>query len=655
MTNSRATRVALFALLTSACASSRPPPRFESFVLDQTPTRDAHPGAPAVVLLDRATITFYADRAERAARAYVRRYHRLKILTEAGLEAAEVVLPYDPGSALWGLSARVTAPDGQVRELPRSGVADIEHESGTRARSFVAEGAMVGSVIEYTYDLEVDDPRFLPPWSFRHELPTERSELAVIVPPGFEVDHRLTESGAPLDRPPERFEVPEGTRLSWTFLAQPPIPGEPDRAALAMIAPTAHIIFMRAEMPGYDDPEGFSSWNAFARWFLAEHPTWARLSAEQQAEARRLAGDAPVEERALKLHTIVARDLAWDPGPRVPLWRAVAPAAENVLDMKHGNQTSRGLLLTALLRAAGIEARPALFAYRDRGLLFPDLPTVHAIDGVVAVVQGPRGPFVLDPSSLTASTDVPNPRLQGARIVMMGDDGSTELMRVPVTGPEASSTEVELKLEVDREGRLRGKAEVRLLGAEAGALRAVLLAAEPTRYPELVSRFLARRGAGLSLEAVTVADVRELRRPLTLTGEISATSIWRRAEDETATFELGALVGGPSGAARERRTTALVLEGPRVARVRARLLLPEDHDLAEVPPVFRAEWPGGNATLEARGESRRRLVITREFVETQLAVEPAKYPTYRAFLEALQRAARAEVTARRPPLRTPSY
>lgn len=640
--------------LSAACASARPPPTFENFVFDKTPGPEAHPGSPAVVLLDRATVTFYADPGERAARAYVRRYHRFKVLNERGLEAAEVVIPYDPGSSIQRLIARVTSPSGQARELPRSGISDVEHESGTRAQTFVADGATVGSVIDFTYDLEVEDPRFLPPWSFRQTLPTERSELALVVPPGFEVDYRLTEAGAPLDRPPERFEVPEGTRLSWTFLNQPPIPPEPDRPALSVTAPTAHIIFMRAELPGYDDPEGFSTWSAFGAWFLAEHPTWARLTPAQAEEARRLAGDAPLEEKALKLLTVVARDLAWDPGPRVPLWRAVAPAAESVLDMKRGNQTSRGLLLTALLRAAGIEARPALFAYRDRGLLFPDLPTVHAIDGVVSVVQGPRGPFVLDPSSLIASVDVASPRLQGTRVVLIGDEGA-ELLRVPISAAEQSLTEAELKLEATREGRLSGSMDARFLGAEAGALRALLLARDPTEFPELVSAFLASRGASVALEAVTIADLRELRRPLRVQGTVAAAKIWRRAEDESATLELGALVGGTVELPRERRSTTLVLDAPRTARIRARLFLPEDHDLSELPPPFTAAWDGGSVRIEARSESRRRLLLQRESVLSRLEVEPEKYPAYRAFLAELRRAESSEVTARRPPPQTPSY
>jgi hypothetical protein len=228
-------------------------------------------------------------------------------------------------------------------------------------------------------------------------------------------------------------------------------------------------------------------------------------------------------------------------------------------------------------------------------------------------------------------------------------------MRVSTSKPEDSLTEVELKLDVDREGTVSGTAEARLLGAEAGSLRALLLASEPTQYPEIVSGFLQSRGAHLSLDAVTVADVRELRRPLVFKGTVTRAKIWRRAEDESATLELGALIGGTSETPRERRGAALILDAPRVARVRARLLFPEDHDLVDLPPKFETRWDGGAVVIEARSESRRRLVVTREHTQRALQVPFDGYPAYRGFLIEVRRAETAEVTARRPAPRTPEY
>ena len=103
-----------------------------------------------------------------------------------------------------------------------------------------------------------------------------------------------------------------------------------------------------------------------------------------------------------------------------------------MLDAKQADATGRGLLLAALLRAAGVDASPAFFAYRDHALLLPDFPVVENVDGIGVVVPRPSGPLFLDPSDLTVSTDVASPRVQGTRVIAIRPE-SADVVSIPVS------------------------------------------------------------------------------------------------------------------------------------------------------------------------------------------------------------------------------
>lgn len=626
------------------CGTSGHGPQFERFDPRRTPGAADLPDAPAVVLFDRGTLRLAFDPKTDRPTARLRRYRRVKILRESGLKYTHIEVPHDHLSAVRGLRVRSVRADGTVAEAspPAGHIADPDGGGMWRVR---IPHVSVGTVIETVYDLERRDPRFIPPWRFAGRLPTRRSEYAVVAPVGFALDFRFTEDGAVQERPPQRFETDEGVRFSWSRSNLDPIYPEERMPDPTRIAPVAHVIFKSATRRGQVFP-GFPSWEAVGTWFLARHPDYERISESTRRETQRTVADVPTIEKALKLTDLLARTIAAEHPRPAPLWRARAPHPDQVLVERRGNPTSRGLLLVALLRSVGIAAMPALFTYRNRGLLDPDAPAVTLVDGVAAVFSEQGRSVVLDPSQLTVSADVPSPRLMGTRLIVLRE-GTADVRRVPVSSPDQSRTEIRYDVQLDPHGALHGPLEATLTGAEAGALRARLFSTKPPRYADAASAFLKLRGAPIPLERVSVSNLESLRQPLRLEGNVRG-PVDLALQTTHATIRVGTFVGANARIPREVRRTTLILGAPCTHLVRGTLTLPEAWRHTDRPPSIDVSWSGGVVELTVRAETPRRVGFIRRAVLRAPEVPRPGYRRYRRFVQEVAVIEDEVVTVRRP-------
>ena len=638
-----ASAVAAALLCLTGCAGGGAP-TFERFDLSATPPASRYPDVPAAVLLDRGLLTFGIDPARRVPYARLRRYRRIKVLRPEGRDQARVTVPYDPNSVVTGLVARAVYPDGRVVEASGD-IRDVVASNDRRQKLLVLPEVDVGTVVEHTYDLYIDDLRFLPAWVFQGRFPTIRSEYAVLVPEGFAIDLRFSRDGRFIDRPPERFEVEGATRYSWSMADLPPRFAEADMPNPDLLSPRAHVLF-RSVRIGEQVFNGFRSWDDVATWQFTRFRHWDQLSEATASEARRIAGNAPPEDRALKLTEVIARDLKSPPGAQPPFWRAPPTHPDALLAQRFADPTGRGMLLVALLRAVNIPAVPALAAYRGADVLVPDAATVRAVDAVVAVVPRPGAPLILDPGQLTLGPDLASPRLQQTRLIVMRPTG-TELLRVPRSTPESSRCEVDFQVDLDQAGVLSGRLDARLTGAEAGALRTALMEAKPQGYAQIVSTFLKTRGFSLPLESVIIADLRALRRPLTLKARIRGdlAPADEPPPNDLSTSErsavpsfirVGAILGSDSGPLRPTRQSPLLFSAPRTVDIQGTLGLPEGYEVDALPPPARHRHAEDAVTLQVRTDAPRRIGLVRRERWSSTEISPRAYARYVRFREALR-------------------
>lgn len=125
------------------------------------------PGAPAVVL-DREEIDDDMNNVQSV-------YERIKILTDAGREYANVEIPYSRrGFSITGVSGQTIHADGSI--VPFTGKPfdkTVIKGGGIRIneKSFTLPDVQVGSIIDYKYSLRYEDHMLLPPeWEVQTDL-----------------------------------------------------------------------------------------------------------------------------------------------------------------------------------------------------------------------------------------------------------------------------------------------------------------------------------------------------------------------------------------------------------------------------------------------------------------------------------------------------
>lgn len=632
-------RLAAWALAAACLAGCRSGGGFEAFDAAATPSASDYPDAPRVVLLKRGVLRFGISEETGLPIARLERYLRVKLLRPEEA-AGRLALAAPPQTPLKALRAQTIRPDGSTiaaEVLPNR----IRPDRQVVLRRMYRE-ATPGAVLEARWVRELPDPRFIPPWVFDGPAPTLRSEFIVELPHGISADLRASRFGNFTEQSPDRFETERGTRLSWTKTKLPAAPREPQMFSPQLIAPKAELLFLGARIRG-QELRGFDSWDAVGAWLLSRLPGWAQLSPSSIREAKRVAGDTSDPVRAAtRLAEILARDLPPEQQPPPPLWRAPLAQAEAVLNQKRANPTTRGLLLVALLRAIGVDARPALYARQEDARIAPDFPTVMSLYGVAAALKTERGWAFIDPNQATQSTRVPAPELQGARVVLLDNRGGW-VETVPRSAPADSQTLVRYLLQLNPKGEVWGEANARLSGAEAGALRTLLAASEPADYPDRVTAFLASRGAQIPWQSVNIRGLSALSEPLELSGRVRLRGPLQ-LQPLGSQVALARLLGAEDDKAPSHsgwgqlRRSPVRLGPPHELKLEVSLQLPANWFFRELTEPYEQQTEAGSARLsvQARGPSELQVLLSETVTQAELPAEA--YPRYRQGRQALKRA-----------------
>ena len=137
------------------------------------------PGAPAIILYRQV------DRDDSGLTAHEDNYLRIKILTEEGRKYANVEIPFDKqeGNQVINVKARTIRPDGSIANFEgKPFEKSIAKAKGLKylAKTFTLPDVQVGSIIEYTYTLDLAEYYvFDSHWILNDELFTRRAKFSL--------------------------------------------------------------------------------------------------------------------------------------------------------------------------------------------------------------------------------------------------------------------------------------------------------------------------------------------------------------------------------------------------------------------------------------------------------------------------------------------
>lgn len=228
--------------------------------------------------------------------------------------------------------------------------------SGDIVRAVDLVGAQVPFEFEARWTVEIDNAFFWPDWAFEDSWPRRKASYEVQSPPDQEVRWRESVGGlARSERKEARRDILRWELTDW-------IPGDTDITVVGA-HPLVHIApeeFKVGRLKGRTD-----SWDALGRWYWSLTKDQIDLREEQKFQVERHIKDK-VGDRA---RATALKDWVSDQWRYVAIevglggWRP--NRAREVFNNRYGDCKDVVFLWIAMMRAAGLDAHPALVRARN--------------------------------------------------------------------------------------------------------------------------------------------------------------------------------------------------------------------------------------------------------------------------------------------------
>ncbi|HEU5400191.1 MAG TPA: DUF3857 domain-containing protein [Terriglobales bacterium] len=460
-----AIQLLVFAILFAAASvgSDFPPVNPEELKITSLPNQ---PGAAAFILDHEETSDDVAH--------FRSVYMRIKVLTEAGRERANVELPYnDRGFDIAAVHGRTIHSDGTIIPFegkPFEKVIVKGKDLRYKVKTFTMPDLQVGSIIEYKYELRYEDGMvFEPHWILQEDL--FQKHLHFVFKP----------SDREILLPHGRV----GKGLAWTWFT--PNKEQPvDSHGVIAITLENVPAFVEDE---YLPPENVLKYYVFFYYQTArsseefwrdEGKFWskdvdhfAKTDAVGSALGSIVApGDTP-EQKVRKIYAFVQtlENTTYLPERSSQEQKALglkeSKNAGDVLRQKSGDRDEITHLFIALVRAAGIPAYAMRVTSRDSSYFLPQLMDFNQLDWDIAIVPMDGKEVFLDPGTRFCPYGMLYWKYSDARGLREDPDGKTSISASAATSYKDAQIQRLLVLKAGMDGKGEGTLKVSFTGQEA--------------------------------------------------------------------------------------------------------------------------------------------------------------------------------------------
>jgi hypothetical protein len=428
-------------------------------------------GAPAVIL-DRQEVA--DDRNH-----YHSTYMRIKVLTEAGREYADVVLPYNRRDyTIEQVSGRTVHADGSV--VPFEGKPFDKtivkfHGIRYQVKAFTLPDVQAGSIVDFRYSLRYGDTTALPPeWIVQNELFQKKSTFkfipfkgAVFLQHNQVAKHVIWSTWLPPGVQPQEHYT---TRSDWFDLSLtdvPPIVEEPYMPVpdtLKWYVKFSYQVSTNAE--DYWKDQG-KFWNKDVQNFLG------KKKGISETVGQTISATDTTEQKVRRLYALVAgmENQSYRP-PRLKQEEKALGLKPNegvgdVLRQKSGDHDDLNRLFAALVREAGIPAWLMWVPGRDQGVFQATYLSTSQFDAEIAIVRLNGKDVFLDPGTKFCPYGVMDWRYASTRGLRQREGEGSELADTPSPDYQSTKTTRVANVRLTQDGNMEGTITVAFYGQEA--------------------------------------------------------------------------------------------------------------------------------------------------------------------------------------------
>jgi hypothetical protein len=468
--------------------------------------------AAAVVLGDFGQAYFTYD-SERGFQLNIKRHVRIKILKTAGLEQANVEnLLYQSSSkfkeemlSVKGVTYNLVDGKEEKSKLSKSDIFVEEYNERANLHKFTMPNVKVGSVMEYEYHKLSDFIYSFETWVFQSTIPTRWSEFRAQVPEYFGYKNFMSGHYTPVINENENYQdrfdyrgqsmpqaggnvekysgtlTPQGTKYRWAMENVPALKEEAFITTLSDYASKLEFELNYTKFPNQPMKYFSSDWDKLSREFLEANRFGGELKKQKHVSdlvASLTAGKAKPEEKMQALYSYLQQNVKYNGQERVYMSKGF----KEVLAKKEGNSAEINLLMTAMLREAGLPANPVIMSTRRHGRINPIIPLEKDFNYVVChVAMGDNQYILIDATDPFLPLGTLPYRCMNDRGRVVGD-GFTSW--VTLLNNEKRSSFIKAKLKIMPNGTMTGTLSYLLDGYEAVDVRKEMFSEGEDKYME---------------------------------------------------------------------------------------------------------------------------------------------------------------------------
>ena len=425
----------------------------------------------------------------------------IKIVADAGVKDF-AVLNFTYTSANEAVDVdyvRVRKPDGTVVKTPDYNIQDMPGEvsrtaplySDIHEKHVAVKGLGVGDVLEYLVRYRVIKPEvpghFWQEYSFTKNAIAKDERLELSVPAG-----KYVKVASPEFKPEIKEEA--GRRIyRWVHSNLIVKQNDPDEIP-RRIPPNPDVQITT-----------FTSWEEVGNWYGGLQKTQVEVTPTIQSKANELTKGLKTDDDKIRaIYKFVSLKFHYI-GLDFGIGRYQPHSADDVLDNEYGDCKDKHTLLATLLKAAGIEAWPALIHSSRK--LDPDVPSPAQFNHVI-----PSGAEKLwiDTTPEVAPYRLLLNVLRNKQALVIPTSQPPLLMTTPANPPFAQEQEFSMSGKLNGSGTFTGHAEQSFRGDTEVLLRSAFRQVPESQWKNVVQRFSYRLAFGGDVSNVKVTPPDDL-------------------------------------------------------------------------------------------------------------------------------------------------
>ncbi len=368
----------------------------------------ADTSASAVVLFDVGESKFSSDATGLV--LYSDHHVRIKILKKSGYEwATETIRLYGSSNSdrevVMNLKGNTyNLVDGKIvtDKLPKEAIFNEKEDDFWTNQKFSLPNVKEGSIIEYSYRIKSGYFFDFPSWNFQRTIPVLYSQYEAEFPQYF--DYKKSSQGyepfyiaksEPINVSLSSSLATSGTRYIWAMKDVPAIVEEPYMSSIKDYVARIEFELGQINLPGDFTRPINNSWEKITSNLLESENFGGRLkksSAVKNLTAPILAQHSDPEKRLEAIFDYVRSNFKWNDTYRL----FASQSFGKLLEKKVGSSAEINLLLTAMLKEAGIDANPVILSTRGHGRVNPYYPSLTKFNYTIAHAKLGDKEYLLD-------------------------------------------------------------------------------------------------------------------------------------------------------------------------------------------------------------------------------------------------------------------